>query len=136
MRYILWHYCQSETSLRRLQGTKEHAKSIKRTRDHVKTLEGTRKLRVFSGNIANFSFCVEICGDCKIHNLELHQCQNSVFQLRMQTVAANMQSRIHFRNSELQLTKRVNHAIRQFIKPNLQGRKAKPELGMLMHCGP
>ena len=43
--------------------------------------------------------------------------------------------RIHVWKSELQLTMRIDHAVRQLVNSNVQNRKSKTEFGMLMHCG-
>ena len=86
-------------------------------------------------------------------SMESYQCQNSVFELGMQKSnpqcrksiceSRNVNSgsensiekcRIHFRSPELQLTMRIDHVVRQFIKSNVEGRKSKPEFGTLMHC--
>ena len=66
--------------------------------------------------------------------------QSRIQNVNLLSEKSTNECRIHIRKSELELTMRIDHAvrlsIRQFVKSNVQGGKSKTECGMLMTCGP
>ena len=96
--------------------------------------------------VYNFYYANELRQDKLSVSKFSFRIRNTKMQSRMQNVNLWIQ-KCHFMkcefnremqnpilNPELQFTMRIDHAVRQFIKSNVQGRKSKPVFGMLMPC--
>ena len=80
--------------------------------------------------------------------MELYRCQNSIVEFEIQQCTPDFQNvislsenaiqkcRMRIRNAELPLIIRIRHAVIQFIKSSVKGKKAKLQFGMVMHCDP